>query len=251
MNRRLASLLTVFALCILGCQNSPSAVEVAPSVDPGARNQQDDARGDESLADTEPGIVIGHVRAGGVPAERYLVQLVDGREKFDTSTDRSGNFTISDVPTGRYLLNVVDYLELRASGELRIKTRAIEVSSGELVDEEFEFDTGFTVSGSTINLPPSEFGYVVLILRPGAPSLTGEPLRDALPVIELTKYQEGTVLVKNGEAFQVRDIPTGQYILRISRQPAPDSPLGALWPDPLFEEEIVVGRQDLRVSVGD
>ncbi len=251
MNRRLTSLLAISALCIAGCQIPPPVVDVAPSTDTATKIQQSDGRGEEDLTVPEPGIVIGHVRAAGVPAERYLVQLVDGREKFDTSTDRSGNFTINDVPTGRYLLNVVDYLELRASGELRIKTRAIEIGSGELVDEQFEFDTGFTVFGSTVNLPPSEYGYVVLILRPGAPSLTGERLRDALPVIELTKYQAGTVLVKYGETFQVRDIPTGQYTLRISRQPAPDSPLGALWPDPLFEEEIVVGRQDLRVSVGD
>ncbi len=194
-----------------------------------------------------PGVVIGRVTDLSGPMVGLVVQL-QGLELIQAKTNAEGEFTLNDVPPGDYVVQVVD-MEAIASGLMRIKSRGTSVGPGQLVEENFELGTGFSVFGKVSGLTVEPNRALVTVLRAGAPDLTGTQLGDQLLQFELQKHVEGSDFVDKEFTYEVIDVPTGTYELRLQIMPDPQSSRSDPWPAPAIRMTIEVGDKDLEENL--
>ena len=185
-----------------------------------------------------PGVVIGRVLGPDGPVQGLLVQM-QGEELFQAQSDALGEYTVNDVKPGEYLLSVVDLAAVQ-SGDFHIKTRATSVGPGELVEEDFEFGMGVDFTGTVAGAPVATRQVQIMVVRPGAPSLTGTPLADKQASIELTKYVEGSDFLDPDRSFRVVDLSPGTYEVRIRVWPDSNTPPHNPWPAPTLIDSIEV-----------
>ncbi len=247
--RNAAVLLLALFLGIAGC-GSKTAPTGNP-VDTSGGATAGTKPGDATLETPSPGVVIGRVIGIAGPMPKILIQL-KGERLRQATTDDQGEFILSDVPPGKYLLSAIDVPTLK-TGLMGIKYRGVEVPSGGVVDEEFLFGEGFRVHGSIDGLPPiADRRYLVTVRRLGGPQLTGTPLSDQSLQVEAAKFVAGSCYVSPGQDYQIPDIDPGTYDLDVSATPSPSSAPSDRWPPPLFRTQIEVGEAELEypISIG-
>jgi len=189
--------------------------------------------------------LIGSVLEIDAPRAGTLVQLMarDGL-LLQATVDERGEYQISDVPPGDYLLNVVDIPAVR-SGVMTMKSRGITVGPGELVEQNFVFGTGYRVLGTIEGIPEGVAKVLIALYRPGAPRVAGTALSDRTLPLEAAKYLAGSTYVEGTSAWQISDVEPGSYRLEVTVPPDPATPRSEAWPPPLFEAEVTVGERDL------
>lgn len=216
---------------------APAAKESTPTSAPAA----------PPVASTEPGVVIGRVDGMEGPIPSIHIQL-QGEKLIQGKTDSAGEFVVSDVPPGDYVINAVDMTAV-TSGIMRVKSRGTSVRSGEITEENFEMGFGFSVFGKVSGLKGDHNKVLVSILRDGAPDLTGSPVGDKILQYELAKHVEGSAFVKADHSFEVIDIPTGKYELRVQYMPSSDSSRSTPWSAPAVRMTIEVEDRELEQNL--
>ena len=185
-----------------------------------------------------PGVVIGRVLGPDGPVSGLLIQM-QGEELFNARSDALGEFTVDDVTPGEYLMSVVDVAAVQ-QGDFHIKTRATTVAPGELREEDFEFGMGVDFTGTLEGAPLATQQVQIIVVRPGAPSLTGVPLSDHQASIEMMKWIEGSDFVNSDGTFHVFDLSPGTYQVHVRVWPDANTPLDNPWPAPELIESLTV-----------
>lgn len=247
-----AAALILALLSIVGCR---SAAEEVPEISGAGVEAGGKGPGAAPAATVAPrvgasasqGVIIGRVLRRDVPMAGFLVQLV-GDGLLQATTDAEGGFTISDVPAGEWLLNVIDVETLR-SGVHAMQMRGVTVAPGALIEERFVFGLGHRVHGVLEGLPRGGPEVLIAVFRPGGPDLVGAPLADKALQYEEAKFLAGSCTAAPGARYEVPDILPGRYLLEVRAAPGPDPRLEPVWPAPLLRREIEVGDEELELDL--
>ncbi|MGE3166467.1 MAG: carboxypeptidase-like regulatory domain-containing protein [Planctomycetota bacterium] len=247
------SLLTLAWGCDASSTRPPaSSSESAPpssSADDGLPARPETER--EPTTSPRTGSIEGFAIDGSSPMAGLLVQLIRSAAlKYDTTTDEAGYFTVKEVPSGEYLLNVVDYAALRA-GHFRMRQQPVWIGPGELLAVDLVFGQGARIRGTVSGLPDAPI-HVIIARRLGGPAPEAVSPLDQDQQIESAKFLAASAKVEADGSYELEDLAPGTYMVEVLAQQREGETLSDFARrdrTPPARTEVTIVDEDLRLDL--
>ena len=206
------------------------------------------------LALQKPGRARGAYSVNGKPQPNVMITLMGPNGVQMVQTNAQGEFDISGLPSGSYMLTAFDPARFAeaSQGGMQFTPRVVDSAEGQVA----EVDMGVGAGGAPLTgtISGASGTTVVMLRRPGGPSMENINLMNIGDMIDAMRYLEGQTIVNGDGTFSLDGVEPGEYVLEVYSMDANIGRPGMLgmmnsMPTPVHRETVTLGSDTGPLSI--